>query len=458
MASRNYAMAYDTPYNEKLLSTLRKYDMERDTNGEPNHFRQHMEGGAFLASDGQVSRNPIRFHPHLSHPLLGSMSREMRGGFGFRDVKRAFAPVGRVGMDVARELGKYALQEGQKEATRRGRDYADAYMSGQGVMSGGLRPPGMVSPFVQSASPSHMVSPGTSATYPVYNAVEMRALNGGFFGPLAMGVARVAGPAIASSIVGALANKAIEKVTGSGVCACEGECGCVKKKRGRPKKGGSLLSSKASSVLEPKKRGRPKKGGNILDRKFSINDVKNTGRELLGLGILDEKFSINDVGRTGKQLLGLGVKKRGRPKKGGSILDEKFSINEVKDTGRKLLGLGVKKRGRPKKGAGLFEDIGKGLKGVASTVGSVALPIAKDVAVDVAKSALTSYISGKSGSKAKAKSGKGVKSGGLAGVGVMSGGKMDGRKRRAEIVKKVMKEKGLKMVEASKYVKQHGLY
>ena len=33
-----------------------------------------------------------------------------------------------------------------------------------------------------------------------------------------------------------------------------------------------------------------------------------------------------------------------------------------------------------------------------------------------------------------------------------------GRHARAEIVKKVMREKGLKMIEASKYVKQHGLY
>lgn len=41
----------------------------------------------------------------------------------------------------------------------------------------------------------------------------------------------------------------------------------------------------------------------------------------------------------------------------------------------------------------------------------------------------------------------------------MSGmGKGDGRKKRAEIVKKVMKEKGLKMIEASKYVKEHKLY
>ena len=34
----------------------------------------------------------------------------------------------------------------------------------------------------------------------------------------------------------------------------------------------------------------------------------------------------------------------------------------------------------------------------------------------------------------------------------------DGRKRRAEIVKRVMRETGLSMIEASKYVKQHGLF
>ncbi|QIG59350.1 hypothetical protein [Dishui Lake virophage 2] len=33
-----------------------------------------------------------------------------------------------------------------------------------------------------------------------------------------------------------------------------------------------------------------------------------------------------------------------------------------------------------------------------------------------------------------------------------------GRAKRAEIVKKVMAEKGMKMIEASKYVKEHGLY
>lgn len=41
----------------------------------------------------------------------------------------------------------------------------------------------------------------------------------------------------------------------------------------------------------------------------------------------------------------------------------------------------------------------------------------------------------------------------------MSGsGRSDGRSARAAIVRKVMSEKGLKMIEASKYVKEHGLY
>jgi len=37
-------------------------------------------------------------------------------------------------------------------------------------------------------------------------------------------------------------------------------------------------------------------------------------------------------------------------------------------------------------------------------------------------------------------------------------GPSDGRRARAEVVRKVMREKGLKMIEASKYVKEHGLY
>lgn len=37
-------------------------------------------------------------------------------------------------------------------------------------------------------------------------------------------------------------------------------------------------------------------------------------------------------------------------------------------------------------------------------------------------------------------------------------GEGDGRRKRAAVVKRVMAEKGLSMIEASKYVKEHGLY
>jgi hypothetical protein len=390
MASRNYAMAYDTPYNEKLLAILRKYNMERDTNGEPNNMHQMsgdpMTGGAFLASDGAISRKTLRHHPHLSHPLSGAMAREMGDtmlGSSILDRKFSINDIKNTGRELF----------------------------GMGVMSGGLRPPGMVSPYVQSASPGHMVVPGTMATYPVYNAVEMRAMNGGFFLPAAMALGRIAGPAIASAAIGALASKGMDKILGSGSASCasceaaQSPCGCgAKKKRGR------------------------KKGGSILDRKFSINEVKDTGRQLLGLGILDEKFSINDIGRTGKQLLGMG-KKRGRPK--GS-------------------------KGKMKGGLS-FKDVTGKVGSLLGEVASVAKPVIKDVAISMGKEALSSYL-GSKGSKAPVKRGKGVLSGGLAGVGVMKGGAMDGRKRRAEIVKKVMKEHGMKMTDASKYVKQHGLY
>ena len=84
----------------------------------------------------------------------------------------------------------------------------------------------------------------------------------------------------------------------------------------------------------------------------------------------------------------------------------------------------------------------------------------------------------------KAKKGKGLSAGGMSAGGMSAGGMSAGgmsaggmsaggapgakpkKKRevskkvskRAEIVKKVMKEKGLSMIEASKYVKQHKLY
>lgn len=64
-------------------------------------------------------------------------------------------------------------------------------------------------------------------------------------------------------------------------------------------------------------------------------------------------------------------------------------------------------------------------------------------------------------------SGAGMCGAGMSGgAGIVGAGKKpkrtvapsDARRKRAEIVKKVMAEKGLKMIEASKYVKAHNLY
>ena len=98
-------------------------------------------------------------------------------------------------------------------------------------------------------------------------------------------------------------------------------------------------------------------------------------------------------------------------------------------------------------------DIGNAFKQVVK----VAQPIAEKVAEKAVMSKL----------------GLGRRKGGRTSGGETSGGKVatkaiskavglgrskGGRSARAEIVKKVMREKGLKMIEASKYVKAHGLY
>lgn len=349
-------MTFDTPYNERLLAILEKYDMNRDTNGEPDDIQQ-MVGGAVVRR-GRMTRD----HPHLYNPMI----REMQGG-----KQREF------------------------------------------VLEGGLRPPGMVSPFIQSVPPDYPILSGTMNTYPMYNAVEMRAMNGGFFGPLALMAARVAGPAIASSLATVVADKLVRKATGSGV-----------------------------------KGSNSRMGAGILDEKFSINDIGRTGKQLFGMGqcggnILDEKFSVNDVVRTGKKLFGRGVGKS-KPK------EEVEKIVEKAKKARKARAEAPRAHGSlteedkalvaslPKQGKGVAEQVGK----FAKRLGKAGLEVAQDVAVDVAKEALKSYLTKKTGK----------------GVAVMKGGAIDGRKARAAIVKRVMAEKGLKLIEASKYVKEHGLY
>lgn len=93
-------------------------------------------------------------------------------------------------------------------------------------------------------------------------------------------------------------------------------------------------------------------------------------------------------------------------------------------------------------GAGWFDKI----KAAASSV-------VNQIAADPLAAAQQAYKVGKTGydlyNKVQGKGGKKKRA---------PAGPHDGRRARAEIVKKVMREKGMKMIEASKYVKAHGLY
>lgn len=121
-------------------------------------------------------------------------------------------------------------------------------------------------------------------------------------------------------------------------------------------------------------------------------------------------FGWGDIGNAFKQ-----VAKVAQP------IAEKVAVRAVE----KKLGLG-RKGGRTSGGetsGGKF-NFGK----VLGSVAKIAQPIAEKVATKAISKAV--------------------------GLGRSKGG----RSARAEIVKKVMREKGLKMIEASKYVKAHGLY
>jgi hypothetical protein len=137
-------------------------------------------------------------------------------------------------------------------------------------------------------------------------------------------------------------------------------------------------------------------------------EVQAVGKELLKEGVKQGTKALIEYATTGA-----GRKKRAPRKKKGTDLAE--VIEETKG-GKYSVGK-------------FFKDTGKVLGKVAKN------PIVKQVGKELLKEGL------KQGTKA-----------------LLSGAGKGGRSARAEIVKKVMKEKGLKMIEASKYVKEHGLY
>ena len=191
------------------------------------------------------------------------------------------------------------------------------------------------------------------------------------------------------------------------------------------------------------------------------------------------KEGVSDVVGLVPNLLihGLG-KKAGRPKKvGGAILGNPDPY-PVKGDSERVAGRG---RGRPKKGGAMPVEVARVVGGGKEMVGEkqgdlLAMPsvvLANGVPPKAqlrgsyggakprskAEKSVMDAVSKKLG-KGKNLSGMTDKTGGknLAGVPTPSSVGGDGRKTRAEIVKKIMRERGVKMIEASKIVKAEGLY
>jgi hypothetical protein len=122
---------------------------------------------------------------------------------------------------------------------------------------------------------------------------------------------------------------------------------------------------------------------------------------------------------------------------------------------------GLDKRG------GSLKSIGKSLKKIGKSVGKVVVPLATDVGKNIVKNIATkqgqAYIE-KQLAKYAAEALPVIEETAplllAAGrkVGRVSGGLVrDRRSARASLVKKIMKEHGVSLPEASKYIKEHGL-
>lgn len=117
-----------------------------------------------------------------------------------------------------------------------------------------------------------------------------------------------------------------------------------------------------------------------------------------------------------------------------------------------IAGLGYKKPRKMKKnieGGNIFEDMSRGFKQFGRTVGRAA----KSAAPAIGQFAKEQGIN-----LAKSLGKKALDYGVNYGVKKLTGGKMKGQSARGALIKKIMNEHGMSMIQASKYIKSNGLY
>jgi len=214
----------------------------------------------------------------------------------------------------------------------------------------------------------------------------------------------------------------------------------------------SALESETGAGRKPRGRGRKPKsvGGNVYPSATGVKgfqkwagaegNVADASRGAVSMDLPSDSMPIVPfVSKRG----------RGRPKGAGSGGGSGGSSGGGSG-GKFNLKKALAKTGKVAKSVGVIA--GRELLPVAiGALGQefgVPMPVGMAVGNAIAKGALSQNVTGVKGSGKKPK---------VIACGGLSGAK-DGRAKRAEIVKKVMKEKGMKMIEASKYVKANGLY
>lgn len=166
-----------------------------------------------------------------------------------------------------------------------------------------------------------------------------------------------------------------------------------------------------------------------------FNQTMDVGRSMVGYGG-------NHCGEGGRRNTEEGYPMSSARLPDGTLADKRSVSDMRKERFEEARREGMRSTGIPQMAEGLNKAVGM-IPGVGSTLQKVG---------DMGFAATIPGYSGKG--KTGAYEGQGRKRGGKR----APAGANDGRRKRAEVVKRVMAEKGLKMIEASKYVKEHGLY
>jgi len=403
----NYGIG-DNPYDREIVRRIQALELRKNEYGEPDKFLK----GKYITS------------PHLRYPMIGG--NDLEGGKMFNIFEPVLHGAKEAGKKAVHFLGPSVKHVGLKSAEKVGEKMVKKLLNDMVESKSGA---GMVDPTLKR-SRNHILS-GNTARYPQYHALELKKLDdmegGNLFGDIAhtlhKGTKKLV--KVAKPVLGHVAQKALplaerlatDAMVGAVMSGMGHDEEKPKKKRGRPK--GSKNKKGGAIIKDIKKGSKMAKKAIKKAEKLPVKEIKEVAEK------------IKDVLEGGEV-----KRKRGRPKgsknkKGGAMItdaDIKKASKVLKKTVEVVFPEKVieeleekedkpkKKRGRPKKAEKKEEK-----------------PNLDDY-----------FLKKKGGAVKKEKKGK--------------AGKVDGRKKRAEIVKKVMKEKGLKMVEASKYVKEHGLY